>query len=545
MLVGKRLTAEMGNKRVFTDVDIAMSRGDKIGLVGPNGAGKTTLLRILAGQVLPVAGTVSNNGLEVGIVPQDLRGHLDKTVKAFVSDATGITAAQDAYNDAERAFNERPDDLDLLQAYSDAGLRLGHFGVYEFDGTLSSALRQAGLDDSFRERRLGGLSGGQRTRVALAAIMADRHDIVMLDEPTNNLDLPGLEILEEYIARSPAAFLMISHDRRFLRATTDRIVELIGGDRGVNNYGLGYDEYVEARVEAYLADRDRYAQYELARKGLVVAARSARIKANSAERGGSRRTDNDKLNANYRAGRASGNLAGQARGLETRIDQLDETRPDRPQEPISLDFLFPEDKEIVNGRTLLGLHDVSIVYDEVPDRSFGPFTLDVLGRDKIAIRGANGTGKSTLIKAITGTLRNAQISGDIYTHTETRMAYIDQGQSLPLPDASPLDNLLTLAPGTPRHEAMNLLVRFNLDRDTLTTMRSSLLSGGERAKILLASVAAKKANLLVLDEPTNNLDIPTIDALQEAIASYNGAVIVVSHDREFLDGIGVTQTINL
>lgn len=539
MLTGQNLGYEVDGHDIFSNVSFSISEGDKAGLIGPNGAGKTTLLRMLVGELQPSEGSVLKEDVEVGLLPQDLNEWLDHSVYEFLEEVTGIKAVKEEYTSAEIAYAEKQDEKTLI-LFCDAAEKLGHYQVDSFEGRVARALSGAGLNDDFALREIGELSGGQRTRVALAAIMSASHDVILLDEPTNNLDMEGIVILEKFIQGSNAAFLMVSHDRRFLRNATSRIIELLGGDKGVNHYGLGYDEYVEARVAAYEADKRRYSEHQAAVKGLSARVRDRKVRANSADRGGAKRSDNDKLGANHRAGRAAGHLASQARALESRLEKLKSEAPNEPQEPVSLDFMFGEAETGANN--LLTVKDLVIRY-EGQDKTFGPYNLQVRSGDKIAITGANGTGKSTLIKSVMGKLPPA--GGETSFSASTRVAYIDQSQSLPSPDNSAIENLLELAPDIQRGDAMHLLRKFNLRRDQLDSTKVKKMSGGERAKILLASVAAIKANLLILDEPTNNLDIPTIEGLQEALSTYSGAVLLVSHDRDFIEGIGINQTIEL
>lgn len=540
MLTGKELGYEIEGHEVFSDVNFSVSKGDKAGLIGPNGAGKTTLIRMLAGELEPTTGNILREDVEVGLLPQDLKDWLDRSVYDFLEEVTGTAQVKAVYDEAEKRYSEEQDEKTLI-LFVDAAERLGQYSVDSFESRAIRALNGAGLNEDFATREIGDLSGGERTRVALAGIMSAPYDVILLDEPTNNLDMEGIVILEKYIQGSSAAFLMVSHDRRFLRNATSRIIELLGGDKGVNHYGLGYDEYVEARAAAYEADRRRYSDHQVAVRGLESQIRDKKIKANSADRGGSKRSDSDKLGANYRAGRASGHLASQAKSLESRLEKLKEEAPHEPQEPVTLEFMFPE-AETSGG--LLNVKDLVVHYEEDSrQKQFGPYNLHVRGGDRIAITGANGAGKTTLIKAILGEMEIN--SGNAELNKSARIAYIDQAQSLPNPDKSPLENLLELAPGTPREEAMHLLRKFNLRREALTDIQAAKLSGGERAKIILASVAAKQANLLIMDEPTNNLDIPTIEGLQEALETYNGAILLVSHDRDFIEGIGINDVIKL
>lgn len=543
MLTGRELGYEVEGHEVFSDVNISVSNGDKIGLVGPNGAGKTTLLHILSGEMIPTDGEVLRTDVEVGLLPQNLDDRYDQTVYDFIQEATGVKAVTEIFNKAQKEYGDNTSEDNLVR-YVEASERLGFFRVDEFDAILERSLKSSGLEPGIAQNEIGNLSGGQRNRVALAAVMATQYDVILLDEPTNNLDIGGIAILENFIKASRAAFLMVSHDRRFLRNATNRIVELMGGRQGVNNYGLGYEEYVEARLQSYESELKRYEEYKVAVKALEQSVRAKKVRANSAERGGSKRSDSDKLGANYRAGRASGHLARQANALETRLEQLRSDAPNKPQPPISLDFMFEEGELIKSG--LANLSGVEVTYQDSATggmKVLGPYDLHVKGQDRIAIVGPNGSGKSTLLKALMG-LANTN-TGSRSVSPEARIAYIDQNQTLPSPDKTPLLDLMELVPGLPKNEAMYLLTKFNLPRDRVSSMQSGNLSGGERAKVLLAAIAAKKANLLILDEPTNNLDIPTIEGLQEALRTYKGAIVLVSHDRDFIKGIGINQTIEL
>lgn len=540
MLTAKNLGYEVDGHDVFSNVSFSISKGDKAGLIGPNGAGKTTLLRMLVGSVEPTDGKIIKEDVEVGLLPQDLNAWLYHSVYDFLEEVTGIKAVKEFYNKAENEYHKKKDEKTLI-LFCDAAEKLGQYQVDSFEGRVMKSLRNAGLSDEFAPKELGDLSGGQKTRVALAAIMSAPFDVILLDEPTNNLDMEGIVILEKFIQGSSAAFLMVSHDRRFLQNATSRIIELIGGENGVNHYGLGYDDYVQARVAVYEADKRRYEEHQLTIKGLEARVKDRKVQANSANSGGAgtRRKDNDKLTANYRAGRAAGHLASQARALESRLEQIKDQAPYEPQPPVSLDFMFPE-ADLSTGN-LLSVNNLIVSYGN--DIEFGPYNLSVQRGDRIAIVGANGTGKSTLVKAIMGQVET--IDGRSVIGNGTRLAYIDQAQSLPLPDSSPVINLLELVPGLEKSEAMRLLRKFNLKSDLIESTSVKKMSGGERAKVLLASIAAKKANLLILDEPTNNLDIPTIEGLQEALATYKGAIVLISHDRDFIDGIRVNQTIKL
>lgn len=530
-----RVNYATGSKEILHDVSFSINTGDKVGLVGSNGAGKTTLLRLINGDLTPTSGEIIKTNEEIGILPQDMRDWLDHSVYEFIEEVTGVKDAREQF-DEQCANLEHDSSERTLLLYADALEKYDKFEVASFDANLEKALKRADISSIDTGKEIGNFSGGQRTRIALAAVFASRYDVVLLDEPTNNLDDKGVVVLEKFIEGSNAAFLMVSHDRRFLRNATSRIIELMGGDQGMRQYGLGYDEYVEARERAKQATFNRYEQYEKEKKRLDRAARAARIKANSA---GSNRSnsDNDKLTAHFRKEKAASGLASAASGMSSRLGQLEE--PERPEEDVSLKFLFKE--EAGKKLNLLSVSNLEIDYGN--GHTIGPVSFSIRTGDKILLKGKNGSGKTSVIRGIMG---DAPVSfGDVHASKQANVIYVDQNQTLPLPDDSALNNLRHLAPSLELHDAINLLIRFNLKKDIIQVTPGSELSGGERAKVLLAGIAANNVGLLILDEPTNNLDIPTIEALEHALKNYNGGVLIVSHDRDFVQNIGITNTISI
>ena len=530
-----RVNYATGSKEILHDVSFSINTGDKVGLVGSNGAGKTTLLRLINGDLTPTSGEIIKTNEEIGILPQDMRDWLDHSVYEFIEEVTGVKDAREQF-DEQCANLEHDSSERTLLLYADALEKYDKFEVASFDANLEKALKRADISSIDTGKEIGNFSGGQRTRIALAAVFASRYDVVLLDEPTNNLDDRGVVVLEKFIEGSNAAFLMVSHDRRFLRNATSRIIELMGGDQGMRQYGLGYDEYVEAREKARQATFNRYEQYEKEKKRLDRAARAARIKANSA---GSNRSnsDNDKLTAHFRKEKAASGLASAASGMSSRLGQLEE--PERPEEDVSLKFLFKE--EAGKKLNLLSVSNLEIDYGN--GHTIGPVSFSIRTGDKILLKGKNGSGKTSVIRGIM--VDTPVSSGDVHASKQANVIYVDQNQTLPLPDDSALNNLRHLAPSLELHDAINLLIRFNLKKDIIQVTPGSELSGGERAKVLLAGIAANNVGLLILDEPTNNLDIPTIEALEHALKNYNGGVLIVSHDRDFVQNIGITNTISI
>ena len=535
MLSLKNVGLEVDSHKVFDNVSFHVNKSEKIGLVGVNGIGKTILLNLIAGNIEPSSGEIQTNGLDIGFMPQDLRDWEDKSVYNFIGEITGIADARRLFEDSCKEL-ETNNDEQTLHIYSKALDKYTRYEVGNFEYNLENSLNRAGLSNIDINKEIGSFSGGQKTRIALAALLSAKYDVMLLDEPTNSLDEQGIVILEKFIGRSKSAFVMVSHDRRFLRNATNRIIELIGGNDGVRQYMLGYDEYIEARGTQKNAEIKRYQDQEKEKKRIQNAAKESKIRANS---GGSKsKSDNDKMNNNFRGEKAGSKMSRAASSLVTRLGQMELV--DEPKEDISLDFSI--DHESDKKKTLIDIKDLTVKYDD-SDTVLGPLSLKLDVGEKIAITGDNGVGKSSLLKGIIGSL--GVNTGERYLSDPDSMVYIDQLQSVPLRDKPALDNILELAPDLERHEAINLLLKFNLSKENLSQTPAINLSGGERAKILLASIVAKKANLLILDEPTNNLDIPTIEALEKAIKTYKGGILVVSHDRDFLINIGIEREIRI
>lgn len=531
----KKISYETGSRELFRNVSFTINAGDKIGLVGPNGVGKTTLLKIINGDLKPTFGNVILSGEKIGILPQNLNEWLDKTVYNFIEEVTGVKSAREEFNTQCERLAQDTSENTLLN-YNKALEQYEKFEVANFDATIKKALSRATLRDINPERRLDTFSGGQRTRIALAAIFASRYDLILLDEPTNNLDDNGVALLEDFISNSPVSFLIVSHDRRFLRNATKQIIELVG-NKGINKYNLGYDEYIKARAKDRQAMINRYEQYEKEKKRLRRVARDAKIRANSA--GSNRKkSDGDKLNEHFRKERASSNLASASSGAESRLQQLDE--PERVEDEIAIKFTFDE----VSSKkcSLVSVRSLSISHDG--KKIIGPVTFNVRPSDRILIQGENGSGKSSLLNLIMDNSLSYR-SGEVIKNENVKTIYMNQSQTLPLENSSPLDNLRHLSPELELHDAINTLIRFGLDKRTISSTRAADLSGGERAKVLLAAMSTSSPDLIILDEPTNNLDIPTIEALELALNRYRGGVVVVSHDRDFVENIGITKKIKI
>jgi ATPase subunit of ABC transporter with duplicated ATPase domains len=383
---------------------------------------------------------------------------------------------------------------------------------------LGSALREAGVDVGL-DRPLAGLSGGESARAALASILVASFDVLLLDEPTNDLDFAGLELLERFVQATSAAIVLVSHDRAFLERTIDRVVELQEGNHRAREYAGGFAEYERLRRLEREQQYAAHGRYDERRRELEDALHRRRGEASTAGKGASRRLKKA--------------LSQRTRSVERRIETLE--RVDKPWEPWDLHLdLAPTTR---GGDVVVRLDDAVV---ERGSFRLGPVDLALAAGERVAVTGPNGSGKSTLLAAVLGRLPLA--SGSRTLGPTTVAGELEQGRDA-FGSASLLEGFAQES-DLSSEDARTLLAKFGLGADDVLRPAASL-SPGERTRAALALVAARGVNLLVLDEPTNHLDLPAIDELERALASYVGALLVVSHDRRFLEAVDPSRVLEV
>ncbi|RIV39193.1 ribosomal protection-like ABC-F family protein [Micromonospora radicis] len=511
---------------VFQDLSCTVPPG-RTGLVAPNGAGKSTLLRLIAGQLTPTGGSVTVEGV-LGYLPQDLPLTGEPTVAEVLGVAPALAAlrAIEAGDASAENFAAVGDDWDVEERSRAELDRLG--------------LGEVGLD-----RRLHTLSGGQIVSLGLAAQLLRRPDVLLLDEPTNNLDLDARHRLYSVLESWPGCLLLVSHDRMLLDRM-DRIAELDGGQ--LRLFGGNFTAYeAAAQAARELAERQvRSAELEVKRekRELQQARERAERRAGNAARnlgnaglarivaGGLKRS------AQESAGRAQQTHANRVSDAQGRLDEA--SRALRDEQTLTLDL--PE-TDVPAGRTLIEGRQLQLRYDSRPLFADDGLELTIRGPERIALTGPNGVGKSSLLRLLTGEL---EAEGGQLRRADGRVAYLSQRLDLLDADRTVAENLAAYAPDRPQSQRMNLLARF-LFRGARTQLPVGVLSGGERLRATLACVlyAQPAPHLLLLDEPTNNLDLVSVGQLENALNSYRGAFVVVSHDERFLRDIGVRRWLRL
>jgi ATPase subunit of ABC transporter with duplicated ATPase domains len=538
-LVAKDLAAGHGDHALFSGLDLVVSPGEVIGLVGVNGAGKSTLLRTLGGLLVPEDGsvTLSPSSAAVGYLPQEPERRDGETVLGFLSRRTGVAQAQQELDAATEGLVGGRDGAD--DEYSTALERWLALGGADLDDRAGEVAAELGLAVTL-DQPMTSLSGGQAARAGMASLLLSRYDIFLLDEPTNNLDLGGLERLERFVSDLRAGTVLVSHDREFLDRTVTRVVELDLAQQQVNVYGGGYAAYLAEREVARRharADYEEYAtrvgsledrartQRDWAAKGV----RNARKKARGANGG-----DNDKVGRNFRAD-ASEKQASKVRQTERAIERLDVIDEPRKEWELRMEIAAAPRA----GASVATLRSAVV---RLGAFTLGPVDLQISWAERVAITGANGAGKSTLLAALLG--RAALAEGHAALGPGVVVGEVDQARALFLGEMPLLDAFGAVVPDLPPAEVRTLLAKFGL-RAEHVTRPAATLSPGERTRAALALLQARGVNLLVLDEPTNHLDLPAIEQLESALDSYSGTLLLVTHDRRMIDAVHTTRRLQV
>jgi ATP-binding cassette subfamily F protein 3 len=505
----ERVRKSYGPKEVLRDVTWQHNPGEKVGLVGRNGAGKTTLLRLALGREEPDSGEVVRaSAVRIATVEQALEADLDDTLHDYVAGAFAeLHGIEAEMRRLEHAMAEGDASASLHDRYDSLAHRFENEGGYDMVAEVDKALSGLGFDKPEFVRRLRELSGGQKNRAMLARAILSSPDVLLLDEPTNHLDFQAVEFLEEYLARSRRAYLVVTHDRRFLDRVADEIVDLENGR--LTDYSGGYSAYRRQKAERILtATRAFEKQQEFIEKEKEYIRR---------------------------------NIAGvnsrQAKGRRTKLARVELL--ERPVEDgTSVGFRF--DAARIGGRSFLRAKDLDAGHAPGLPIVRG-VSFELLRGERMALLGENGTGKTTLLKTLAGRL--PPLVGTVTPGHDVSIGYYDQELSDLDPRRRVIDAVWDQHPEETEEEMRSYLARFAFRGDEVFAPIAGL-SGGEKGRLTLAVVMRQRHNLLLLDEPTNHLDLDSREALEESLEDFPGSIVFVSHDRAFIDRLA-TRVLDL
>jgi ATP-binding cassette subfamily F protein 3 len=503
LVSAQNLGRQYSGDPIFEGLSFEARAGDRIGLVGPNGAGKTTLLRVLAGLDKPDYGSLfTRPGIRVSLLRQEPDfGEHETLIDVARSGVASLLELQHELEEAAQEIAEAEDDDDRQRAtrrYEQIRDQMEHHDAFAVDHRVEEILQGLGFSSADFSRAASTFSGGQQSRLMLAKLLLESPDLMLLDEPSNHLDIQTTEWLESYLSRQPVAMVVVSHDRQFLDAVVTKVWELHFGDIAV--YPGNYTQYWRLRQE----------------KAKVLERQSEKQQAEVADL------------KHYIAKYAAGQRAKQAKDREKKLARVEQVETMRDVETPVMGF-GEVDRA---GDVVIEARNLSKGYDRT---LFGEFSLSVLRGQCVGVIGPNGAGKTTLLKILIG--RERPDAGEVKLGHRVSIGYYDQGLDS-LPDSTPI--LRAIWPESEldwvEQDSRNLLARFGL-KGELAFHTVGQLSGGEKGKAALARLAATCANVLVMDEPTNHLDIWSCDALERSIREFEGTVLVVSHDRYFLNQV--------
>ena len=531
MLSIHNLNKHFGIQPVLKNISFNISAGERIGLIGANGSGKTTLMRILAGFEHPDSGDVASTrpNLRLGYLAQGMEFQADATLHSAL--ASSPKGGLDPDSQTDPALQVEALALALAQNPNDAALQAQYdSALHKLSGESiqpSAVLEPLGLSHFPADTPIAHLSGGQKTRLMLAKVLLDDPHLLLLDEPTNHLDIEMLEWLEDWLNGFKGAALIVSHDRTFLDNTVTKVLELDSFTHTIKTYDGNYSDYLEQKLleydkhlQAYQDQQDEIAQLKRAAK---------HIRSLTVMRKGGKADGGDKFAKGFFGNRATKNVAGRAKNIEARIDHLlTDEKVDKPQGSwkLKLDFGSLEHR----SKDVLVTESLSIGYT-LEQPLLTNINLFIRAGQRVVLTGANGSGKTTFIRTVVGKI--PPLAGSFRLGGATKLGYMAQEQELLNPALNSVQTIQNVS-AINETETRNFLHYFLFKGDAALRPAGEL-SFGERARLQLALLVAQGCTFLILDEPINHLDIPSRERFEEALENFNGTILAVVHDRNFIE----------
>ncbi len=533
MLVARHVTCDRDGRTVLRDITLSIGPQSRIGVVGPNGAGKSTFLQLLAGLETPASGSITlvPPHATVGYLAQEHDRRPHETVRENLARRAGVLDAESALIHASSELVSSSSGAE--DRYDQALARFNSLGAGSFDARVASVLDELGVG-AVADNLTSSLSGGQEAKVALAAIELSRFDIVLLDEPTNDLDFAGLDRLEQWVRSRTGGIVIVSHDRSFLERTVDSVLELDEHSHTAHEFRGGWSGYVAERLNTQRLAREAFEEYRERREILTTSAIRQRQWANDGVRKELKNPrDHDKAQRDFRINRTQ-NQAHRARQIEHQLDSLPVV--EKPFEGWNLQFSIDETTRA--GAVVVKLSDAVV---ERAAFRLGPLDLEIGWGERVALTGCNGSGKSTLVGALLGSLPLTH--GVRWVGPSVVTGVLGQDRRA-LSGDHDVARYVGDVCGLPKSETRSLLAKFGLNASDVNRP-TRLLSPGERTRAELAIFQGRGVNFLVLDEPTNHLDLPAIEQLESALMNFAGTLLLVSHDRHLLNAVAITRTIEI
>ena len=505
-----------GSEVVLDKLSMQLYPGEKVGMVGANGSGKSTILRLILGHTKPDIGQITvQKGLRIGYLPQEPDFDNKKTVmQQMLSSVADLLDLQQKIHDAAEQIEELTNKTDDEQQQTQLQQKMKQYdrlvhefelaGGYEYESRIHATLAGLGIERHLHDLTIESLSGGQLSRLGLAQVLMLETDLLLLDEPTNHLDLQATEWLERFLVSYSGSVVIISHDRYLLDKIVTKIIEL--EDKKTHAWPGNYTNYVETKQTVTLQQQRQYTK----RKEMVE--RTLDFIARNKDQEGMRKT---------------------ARGRKTRLNRMLKEDPDflkKPQQEKTINFAFAKTER--KSDIIMRCENLTMSFDELT--LFSGLSFDILAGDRVGITGPNGTGKSTFLKLATGHIKPS--SGTIKMGPTLRIGYLDQHGEVLDGSRTVLEEAQAAAPQLSTEQLRGRLGAFLFTGEEVFKLCSQL-SGGQRNRLMLAKLVLAAPDVLVMDEPTNHLDIASKEMLEEALQQYKGTVIVVSHDRYFLDRV--------